>query len=391
MKMITHWIVVLVLLGGMLPNTNTAAQGAVMVPEGLQPSPPRPGTMELIEEGGGKRPDLGAAAAQGIDAPSPSISLPTGNINLLVIMVDFSNNAGTVTTNSISQLVFGASGSVTSYYSEISYNTLTFVTLDPPTVTGWQHTSLYPYNGPGGYVDGDTIPGTADDYGWGTYPLNLQGIVAEVLPMVDPLVDFSNYDNDGDGFVDGVLFTYAGPGAEITGNTYQIWSSAWNMTDGSGPGPLTTQDGVWVDRFAFDSEYMNVPYDQTIGIYCHEIGHTIFGLPDLYDYDVSSAGVGVWSLMGYGSWNGPGGSWDGSRPAWPDAWSRTLMGFETPTLIYGNMTSYPFQPVESLGGPGTGNVVRLESPGLGPQEYFLVEYRDNTLRVMTAPCQARGC
>ena len=379
MKLIIHWIVVLAVLVGMFPITITKSPSLVTVPEGLQPSPPRPGTIELIQEKGGQLPDLSSAAERGIDAPGPTLSMPKGNFNLLVIMVDFSNNVGTVTTNSINQLVFGVSGSVAHYYSEISYGSLTFVTVDPPTVTGWQHTSLHPYNGLGGYVDGDMIPGTADDYGWGTYPLNLQGIVAEVLPMVDPLVNFSNYDNDGDGFVDGVLFTYAGPGAEITGNAYQIWSSAWNMTDGSGPGPILTGDGVWVDRFAFDSEYMNIPYDQTIGIYCHEVGHTIFGLPDLYDYDGSSAGVGMWSLMGSGNWNDPSGTWTGSSPAWPDAWSRTLMGFETPTVIYGNMSYYPFQPVENLSGPGSGNVVRLESPGLGPQEYFLIEYRDNTL------------
>lgn len=357
--------------------------------KGLQIEPPNPGMLdnfEQLQQQGGHLPNLGDIAGRGSLVASP----PTGNFNLLVVLVDFSDNTGTVAPAFFDNLVFAPAGSgvasVTDYYDEISYGNLTFVTLDYPSATLWQR-PLAPktYNGPTGYINANGVPdppGTLiDDYGFGAFPQNLQGIVADTLPLIDAQgVDFSNYDNDGDGFVDGILYVYAGPGAEVTANPSDIWSSAWNMTDGAGPGPLM-YDNVWIDRFAFDSEYMLIPGDQTIGIYCHEIGHLLFGLPDLYDYDYSSAGLGAWSLMAVGSWNDPTGTWTGSHPAWPDAWSRALMGFETPTLLYGNTAAspgYPFQPVENLGGPGTGQVVRLESPNLGPDEYFLVEYRDNT-------------
>lgn len=382
MKTFYHLLSMLILLSSVSAQTEPAsAQTTDRPPAGLHPSPPRP-TMTEQDSETVAWTQLANAADRGIDNPGPLLGAsPKGNFNLLVIMVDFSDNVGTVTPASINQLVFGASSSVKHYYSEISYGSLNFVTLNPPS--NWYRASR-PYNGSNGYVNPDGISGTSDDFGWGNYPQNLQGIVADVLPLVDGLIDFSDYDNNNDGFVDAVLFTYAGPGAEIytppaRPDPNRIWSSAWNMTDGNGPGPLLTQDGVWVDHFTFDAEYMNAPYDQTIGIYCHEIGHAIFGLPDLYDYDGSSAGIGAWSLMGYGSWNGPGGSWNGSSPAWPDAWSRALMGFETPTILYGNVLSYAFQPVETLGGAGTGNVVRLQSHRLGAQEYFLIEYRDNTV------------
>ncbi len=43
----------------------------------------------------------------------------------------------------------------------------------------------------------------------------------------------------------------------------------------------------------------------TCGVFAHEMGHAAFGLPDLYDTDNSSEGLGNWSLMAGGSWNGP--------------------------------------------------------------------------------------
>jgi M6 family metalloprotease-like protein len=270
-------------------------------------------------------------------------------------------------------LVFNTPGpgvnSVADYFDEISRSTLTLVTLNMPSATGWQ-TAVWPYNGPTGYVNATSNPG--DDYGWGAFPQNLQGIVWDVIPLIDQLVDFSNYDNDGDGFVDSVTFVHAGQGAEVTGSPNDIWSSAWNLTDSNGPGPLMTQDGVQVDNFSFEAEYMVTLGDQTIGMFCHELGHSLFGLPDLYDPDYTSNGVGMWSLMGTGAWNGP--AYDGSSPAWPDAWSRTVMGFEQPTQVTSNLyVSYPIGPVENIS--STGEVFKLWSPQLGPREYYLVENR----------------
>ncbi len=42
----------------------------------------------------------------------------------------------------------------------------------------------------------------------------------------------------------------------------------------------------------------------TCGPFAHEIGHSLFGLPDLYDTDKSSAGLGNWNSMAAGVWNG---------------------------------------------------------------------------------------
>ncbi len=68
----------------------------------------------------------------------------------------------------------------------------------------------------------------------------------------------------------------------------------------------------------------------TVGALAHEMGKDL-SLPALYDIDGTSAGVGDWSVMGSGSWNGL--TDPGDTPALPDAWSKWYLGWITPTPI----------------------------------------------------------
>jgi M6 family metalloprotease-like protein len=357
---------------------------ASVVPDQLHFMPPHPALVEMLQRENLALPDLSAKHSQGIDAPQNVLHPPSGDFNLLVVLVDFDDNQAIVYPQDFDNLFFNTFNydSVADYYDEISAGSLSLNAVDMPSEVDWQRAPKnYNPNCPdmGGYVNADCQTGTSDDFGWGAYPLNLQGIVADIVPLIDDEIDFSEYDNDGDGFVDGVVFVHAGPGAEVTGSPVDIWSAAWDMSAGNGPGPVLTGDGVYVDEFVFGPEFLVNAGDITIGVFAHELGHSLFGLPDLYDLDQSSYGVGDWSLMSYGAWNGslmfvPGLGWvsNGDSPAWPDAWSRIRMGFESPQVITENIAGFDFLPVES----NPGNVVKLWTPNLGDQEYFLAEYRD---------------
>ena len=48
----------------------------------------------------------------------------------------------------------------------------------------------------------------------------------------DADVDFSLYDNDGNGFVDAFIVVHAGEGAEETGDSGDIWSHKWVLPAG---------------------------------------------------------------------------------------------------------------------------------------------------------------
>ncbi len=158
-------------------------------------------------------------------------------------------------------------------------------------------------------------------------------LARDAVDLVDPLVDFSQYDANGDNHIDGVFVIHAGPGGEDTGNTDNCWSHAMPYFN------YTTDDGITIDGATNVPEINLVTpsLDTTlccIGVMCHELGH-IVGLPDLYDGSRNTWGVGYWSLMSYGAW-GAGGNTPWS-PSHADGWCKMEVNWLTPTPITQNM------------------------------------------------------
>jgi immune inhibitor A len=341
--------------------------------------PPHPQLLDRIQKGLVPTPsileDLGSLRARGIDAAwtSPSRQLqaqslatgkitrlfgpaapPAGSFKALAILVSFSDKPAQVSAAFFDTLLFvQRSGSMRNYYNAVSYNTLDIITVNLPSSLDWSSAPQpYAY-----YVNGN--------YGMGSYPKNSQKLVEDLVALVNPYVDFSQYDNDGDGFVDALFIIHAGAGAEFTGATTDIWSHAWVTQN------VPQVDGVSVLHYSIEPEYWQTAGDMTIGVYAHELGHAAFGLPDLYDRDYSSNGLGRWSLMAGGSWNGPAPG--GAFPALPDAWSHAQMGFISPTIVSASVTERPCEAVET-----TPRAFALWSGGSVGSEYFLVENRQRT-------------
>ncbi len=319
-----------------------------------------------IDEASGKPPSPKMAAAidlynqmrhsfaeRGINQPGGGLAAGakvTGTFNVLALCVDFPDKSGTVSATELDTLVFNnAHGSVRDFYSENSYGALIITTINLPSTIGWQQVSQnYSY-----YVNGS--------YGLGAYPNNSQKMVEELVDLVDPLVSFANYDNDGDGFVDGLIIMHAGRGAEYSASTSDMWSHKWGIMP-------RIKDGKYVSSYSVQPEYWSTPGDITIGVYAHETGH-LFGLPDLYDTDGSSRGLGRWSLMSGGAWNGS----VGNSPAHLDAWCKAQVGFLTPTVVDSNITGASIPDVETHA-----HAYRLWSDGTLGSEYFLLENRQRT-------------
>jgi len=327
---------------------------------------PHPELLQKIKNGEIKTPfyleHLAQLRERGINAPSalpdgakPYMpqSPPRANFNAIVILVDFSDNISQVTANQFDNLIFGTgSGTVRDYYDEVSYGNLTIVTINLPGSLGWLRApQTYSY-----YVNGQN--------GFGSYPQNAQKLAEDAVALADPLVDFSVYDNNGDGYVDALFIIHAGPGAEFTGSNNDIWSHKWNMIS-----PQSV-DGVLAYTYSMEPEYWQTPGDMTCGVFVHEMGHSVFGLPDLYDRDYSSNGLGRWSLMAGGSWNG----YLGNSPAHPDAWCRVQMGYVTPTNIQTDTSGVIIPEIEN-----NPTIFRLWTNGTtGTSQYFLVENRQQT-------------
>ena len=138
-------------------------------------------------------------------------------------------------------------------------------------------------------------------------------MVKEACELADGTVDFSQFDDDGNGEVDNVFVFFAGGDeAEYAGDNH-IWSHAWYLIDGAGI--EVTLDGVKLNRYACTAELHRTGYSgyvlTGIGTFCHEYSHTL-GLMDLYDTDYEESGGmsdalwGSTGLMDSGNQNNEG-------------------------------------------------------------------------------------
>ena len=110
----------------------------------------------------------------------------------------------------------------------------------------------------------------------------------------------------------------------------------------------------------------------TMGIMVHELGHLVFGLPDLYDTDSSSSGVGAFCLMSYGSWGkSNSATYAGQTPVLPCAFIKHNRGWvKAYTISSGTRGMY------AAGSPyATSANTVCKRPTLLSQQYFLVENR----------------
>jgi M6 family metalloprotease-like protein len=152
------------------------------------------------------------------------------------------------------------------------------------------------------------------------------GMAVEAVPQADPEVDFSQYDNDGDGQVDFLGIIHSGPDMAATGDPCHTWSHANQITLGAVPdGGIPTTDGVFVDRLFTMPEI-----DLEIGVATHEMAHAL-GEPDYYNPSYTSMGTGDWDIMAGGSWFG---NPPGSNPTHFNPASRVFQGWVTPTIVH---------------------------------------------------------
>lgn len=140
-------------------------------------------------------------------------------------------------------------------------------------------------------------------------------------------VDFSQYDNDGDGYVDFVFVIYAGYGEADGGASTTIWPHAWNLY--SAAGRRCELDGKVVDLYACGNELDYYSKTHTgIGTFTHEFSH-VLGLPDMYiTNNANHTTLNEWDIMDYGPYNN-----DGNTPPTYSAYERFFMGWLQPRLI----------------------------------------------------------
>lgn len=119
-------------------------------------------------------------------------------------------------------------------------------------------------------------------------------------------IDYSQYDNDGDGLIDNVHIIFAGYGEEAGASAEAIWSHEYPHRIN-----LKSEIGFSLAGYSCTPELRGNRGTKisTIGVICHELGHAL-GAMDYYDTNYGTggeyAGTGQWDIMASGSWNDDG-------------------------------------------------------------------------------------
>lgn len=290
----------------------------------------------------------------------PVVLQPIVIDKILVLLVDFPDKSSQVPIETIYQRFFGDyTNSLKEYYKEVSYSRY----IPNGEIHGW-----YRAPNPSTYY-------TNKENGFGKYPNSAEKLVEDVVDIAlrDPDIDWSSFDQNDNGYIDNLIVVHSGAEAAWTGDINDFWAHVWII-----PEPKMIK-GRYVWIYAMTAEYLgrpdfpiDSPENQVIGGDCHEHGHQL-GLPDLYDYTDQSNGVGVYSLMGAGSWGNKG-----ITPIHLDAWSKYVLGFTDP-IIDPIGTVY----IDNAEQNST-NIIYTTAD---PKEYFMVENRQKTLYDTYLPSQ----
>ena len=227
-----------------------------------------------------------------------------------------------------------------------------------------------------------TLDSNREEYGGNVYvngnryDKGLGRMVEQAITKAGDEIDWSKYDNDGDGEADVCIVVFAGVGEAQASSSVpeSIWPCQWYLSSAAyfGYGDIGTMErnGVSIDRFGVFNELNGSNDNGTtldgIGTFCHEFSHCL-GLPDFYDTDYGGHyGMGYWSLMCSGCYNGVQIS--GDTPVGYSAYEKNFMGWLNYTEAQEN-NQYTL-PVSN-----SGNDMAVRIKALNNNEYFILENR----------------
>ena len=300
----------------------------------------------------------------------------TGQRKTLVLLVEFNNQThdSSIPITEFRDAFFSENlGSVKHYFSTVSNNAFTIVPAEESSGTS--------NDGIVGWLKLNQDHPACKDLG----NLNCHVQLArDTIIASDQFVNYSQFDSNGDGNITpdelGVIIVVAGYESATSGcnnvSSNRVWAHQYGF-----PNNPPNVDGKKVIYYAMFGERQCIPttgggvkeYRATVGVMIHELGHLLLGLPDLYDTDGSSEGIGDLGVMGGGAWGRVSlSNYPGSRPVYPVSWTLTkALGWRTAQTAQVSALQQNINIYEYAGSQG--NVVKVTTKNAS--EYFLVSYR----------------
>jgi M6 family metalloprotease-like protein len=295
---------------------------------------------EMARQIGG---DSGATPQEPMVLPLAWQGMPTrGVVHVPVFLIAFQDYQPTIPAATITSKLFGDGDggypyeSLRNYYLRSSYNQLEI----QGSVLGW-YTTPYPRS---------QVVETTN---------GRENLLREAIQYFDAAGhDFSQYDNDGDGFIDYFIVFWTGP--------HGAWASFWWGYMTSFSNQSFTVDGKRLAGYSWQWELYdpNNPVFETNTV-IHETGHAM-GLPDYYDYDDTvgpDGGLGGLDMMDgtYGDHN---------------CFSKWLLDWVSPTVY--NDGQHDIQLAPAAQAPEAAVIMPGDPDGLPFREFFMVQYRNRT-------------
>jgi M6 family metalloprotease-like protein len=293
--------------------------------------------------------------------------------SLLVVLVEFDDEKFDYTKADFEGLLFGAENSARSYFLKNSYNQLKI----EPAVE----------------IDGNTVLSHSMQIDHPNCEKKAcEPYVKDILKAIDKEVDFKHFDDAGNGDSRltsdelSLLFVFAGYENGVVNSLKPAVRSHKYSFDGS-----DQLDGVSiVSNYAILAEKIgiemkvsgvdrvNIVSMNSLGTVVHELGHSILGLPDLYNKDANNKHPGkipgasvdyqMWDLMAGGA---AALKPKGSQPVQLSGYSKFQAGFLKPKEVVNEilMTLKPLHKQQDLR--------RVWLDPYKHRQYLLLEYRDD--------------
>lgn len=321
-----------------------------------------PAQRTTLQQKGYERRAKAMAAFKEAAAASKNVGSP----KIPVLLVGFTDQKFTKTAAEFNAMLNtpgysdnNAVGSVLDYYRDNSFGEFTpvFEVLGPVTLD-----NNMAYYGGNDSDDEDNLPEMA---------------LIHAAQKLDATVDFSRYDNDGDGTVDFVLFYFAGCDEAQGASSNAIWSHAWYLSASSNAYNSRTFDGVKLDRYFCTAELKgSSPANGvmcSIGTTCHEFAHTL-GLPDFYDANYSTNGSAAntydFDLMANGAYNNNSTTppYFTAEELWEVGWLSSIPELSSTGAV----------TMKALNYPDAKTYTAYKIPTSVTDEYFVLEVRGGT-------------
>jgi len=300
-------------------------------------------------------PDSGAQFASPgtseLPPPPPSYAPPTstrlGDYVGLCILIDFSDQAGTIVRSAVDDYCnkpgytgYSNAGSIYDYFftqsgGRLRYNNIVTAYVRVPNPKSY-------------YDDGSDLP-------WGSS--KAQKLVQDSLDVLMAQgFDFTQISRNASGEMYSVNVFYAGTCASAWSTG--LWPSSWAI-------PTKTVDAVnGIKAYSYQMTDMGTSLD--IGTFCHENGHMLLDYPDLYPYNGNAADFGSYSLMSGGNHA------DGGRhPTNIDPYLKAASGWAN--IVDLDSTSHQRCTIQA-----DSNLFYRYRNSAKLNEYFIFEVRDNT-------------